>query len=400
MTTKRHRLAIVCSHGIQYLAPWFRHAAAHPRLAVTVFYGDEHGIAAGPSHDPEFGRSVRWDVELLSGYRSVLLKNHAPRPGVGRFFGIASLEVFARLSRADFDAVLIQGWNYALYPLALAAARLRGLPVLLRGESVLLRADAERLATADLRRRAKRQLVRAYLRSCAAALAVSTGNRRLLQSYGVPESRIFFSPYAVDGAHFRLSPNDRAAARAALRRELGLDGDAPLFLFVGKLIAVKAPELLLRAFARLSASDAALALVGDGALAGSLATLAQELAPGRVHFLGFRNQSALPAIYAAADALILPSQSETFGVVVLEAMHAGLPVVVSDRVGCAEDLVQEGVTGFTFPSGSVDELADRLLRLCEPSVRAAMAEAARARAAQWTYEEATAGLVAALDAIA
>ena len=362
----RHRLAIVCSHGIQYLAPWFRHAAAHPRLAVTVFYGDAHGLDDTQAHDPEFGRSVRWDVELLSGYRSVLLKNHAPRPGVGRFWGIASLEVFDKLRRTDFDAVLIQGWNYALYPLALLAARVRGLPVLVRGESVLLPDDAQSLAAASLSRKAKRQIVATYLQQCAAALAVSTGNRRLLQSYGVPDSRIFFSPYAVDGAHFRLNTNDREAARSALRTQLGLAEDAPLFLFVGKLIPVKAPALLLQALADVLAREprATLAIVGDGALLQQLEADAQKLPPGRVHFLGFRNQSALPAIYAAADALILPSRSETFGVVVLEAMHAGLPVVVSDRVGCAEDLVSDGVTGFRFPSGNAAALAElpRLLK--------------------------------------
>ena len=67
-----------------------------------------------------------------------------------------------------------------------------------------------------------------------------------------------------------------------------------------------------------------------------------------VHFLGFRNQSELPALYAAADVLCLPSVRETFGLVVSEAMHAGLPVVCSDRVGCTEDLVLPGQTGAVF----------------------------------------------------
>ncbi|HRI49185.1 MAG TPA: glycosyltransferase family 1 protein, partial [Pseudomonadota bacterium] len=80
---------MVCSHAIQYLVPWFVHASGHPRLDLTVILGDEHGLRAG--HDPEFDRAFRWDVDLATGYRRVILPNQAPRPGVGRFWVVASL---------------------------------------------------------------------------------------------------------------------------------------------------------------------------------------------------------------------------------------------------------------------------------------------------------------------
>jgi glycosyltransferase involved in cell wall biosynthesis len=82
-------------------------------------------------------------------------------------------------------------------------------------------------------------------------------------------------------------------------------------------------------------------------------------------FPGFKNQSELPAYYAAADVLVLPSESETWGLVVNEAMACGLPAIVSDAVGCAPDLIEEGKTGFTYPVGDVDALAGRLAALAE-----------------------------------
>lgn len=435
---RRYRVAMVCSHVIQYLVPWFVQASGHPRLELTVLLGDEHGLRAG--HDPEFGQAVRWDIDLATGYRRVLLPSHALRPGVGRFFGVASLGVFRELAAARYDAVVIQGWNYALYPLALLAARRAGIPVLMRAESVRLRDDPP-AAAGTPRARLREAVLRRYLGACAGALAVSSGNRRLLQHYGVPTERIFFSPYTVDSARFRLAPAERQTARRALRAQLSLaggsaggegegEGGPPVLLYCGKLIPIKEPQLLLTAFAALRRSGvvATLVLAGDGPLRPELEAWVRAHRVPDVHFLGFKNQSELPALYAAADALVLPSQRETFGLVVVEAQSAGLPVIVSDGVGCAEDLVlpeqpawpgvpasamnlasppsetaQSGPAGLMFRRGDAAELRRCLEALCagEPglALRGRLAAVARERAARWTYAEATAGLVQALDAL-
>lgn len=431
---RRYRVAMVCSHAIQYLVPWFVQAGAHPRLDITVLLGDAHGLSAG--HDPEFGQSFRWDIDLATGYRRILLPNQALRPGVGRFFGVASLAVFSELTAGRYDAVVIQGWNYALYPLALLAARRAGIPVLMRAESMRLANEPE--AERTPRQLVKEAILRRYLGACAGALSVSSGNRRLLRHYGMPAERIFASPYAVDGGRFQLPPAERQAARQRLRAQLGLagaadaadaDGGPPLLLYCGKLIPVKAPQLLLSAYAALRRSGvaAALVLAGDGPLRPALAEWVRAHAVPDVHFLGFKNQSELPALYAAADALVLPSQRETFGIVVVEAQNAGLPVIASDGVGCAEDLIlpppaepQElsprcaqstppaGVepvlpTGLTFRRGDAAELVRCLETLCAGApaqeLRRKLAAGARRRAASWTYAAATAGLVQALDAL-
>ncbi len=393
------RLAIVCSHPIQYLAPWFAALAAEPQLDVTVLYGDDHGMRAG--FEPGFQKTFGWDVDLSAGYRFEILRNQALRPGVDRFWGILSSELFTRLTPQRFDGVLIQGWNYALYPLALLAARRRGLPVLVRCESVQPKTGL------------KQMLLRRYLASCAAALAISTPNRRLLLHYGVPAERIFFSPYAVDGAHFRLGVGQRQAARRAWRLALRLDAEAatPILLFVGKLVPIKAPELLLEAFLALRRLGifAHLVFCGDGPLRNSLEQAASAAGPfaSDVSFLGFVNQAELPTLYAAADVLILPSLRETFGVVVAEAMHAGLPVVVADSVGCAEDLVRPAQTappaGLCFAAKDAAALLQCLRELCEgpqaQNRRAVLAAGARVRIAHWNYAAATHGLLQALTSL-
>lgn len=402
----RHRLAVVATHPIQYLAPWYRHLGQQPELDVTVFYGSGHGLFAG-GYEPEFGRSVRWDVDLTSGYRWQLLSPHAPRPDVTTFFGNLSLDVFGVLSRSRFDAVLIQGWNCALYPMALAAARAAGLPVLLRGDSVRLPDAVEpppAMVSRGLRRRLKRGLLGRYLGACAAVLALSSGNRRRLADLGVPDEKVSWSPLAVEGSRFALAEPARAIERRSLRQRLGLDpGDeTPLILFCAKLVPKKEPGLLLGAYAALrrQGARARLVLAGEGPLRGELeATVSAQRIPD-VSFLGFVNQAELPALYAASDLLVLPSShDETFGLVVAEALHAGLPVIASDHVGCAEDLVLPQ-TGLVFRNRDEAELLRCLGLLCADPDAAARRQrlglGAKARMSTWTYAESTAGLLEAL----
>lgn len=399
----RHRLAVVATHPIQYLAPWYRHLGQQPELDVTVFYGSGHGLFAG-GYEPEFGRSVRWDVDLTSGYRWQLLTPHSPRPDVTTFFGNLSLDVFGVLSRSRFDAVLIQGWNCALYPLALAAARAAGLPVLLRGDSVRLPDAVEPPPPATIARRLKRGLLGRYLGACAALLALSSGNRRRLADLGVPDEKVSWSPLAVEGSRFALPAPARAIERRATRQRLGLprEDETPLILFCAKLVPKKEPGLLLDAYAALrrQGARARLVLAGEGALRGELeAAIAAQRIPD-VSFLGFVNQAELPALYAASDLLVLPSShDETFGLVVAEAMHAGLPVIASDHVGCAEDLVQPQ-TGLVFRNRDGADLLRCLRLLCADPDAAArrlrLGQGAQARMSTWTYAESTAGLLEAL----
>lgn len=398
------RLAIVCTHPIQYLAPWYRHLAQQPGLDVTVLYGSSHGLVEG-GYEPEFGRAVRWDVDLASGYRWELLRSHAPRPDVTTFFGNLSLDVFPALRRARFDAVLIQGWNCALYPLALAAARRAGLPVLLRGDSVRLPDAVEPPVQSSVPRLLKQTALGRYLAACAAVLALSSGNRRRLRDLGVPDEKLFWSPLAVEGDRFALPAPQRQAARRELRARLGLrDEQTPLILLCAKLVPKKEPALLVRAFAALRQSGAPghLVLAGEGPLRGEIEALIAARRIPDVTLRGFVNQAELPSLYAAADLLVLPSsREETFGLVVAEALHAGLPVITSDHVGCAEDLVRPGETGLIFRNRDEADLLRCLQTLCTgpeaPALRARLGAGAVARMATWTYAESTAGLLAALE---
>lgn len=385
------RLAIVLSHPVQYYSPWFRELHA-TGLTLRVFYLWDFGVVARP--DPQFGTTVKWDIDLLAGYESEFVPNAARHPGTHHFRGLDNPPLPDRLAAWGPDAVLLFGYNWLSHQRALRWARRYNIPVLLRGDSHLL----GRGRPGWLRRLALRFLFRKF----AAALPVGRANRDYYRAFGIPDSRLFLAPHAVESSRF--NPDDPATrqAAAALRGRLGLDGRR-VVLFAGKFHERKQPLPLLRAFQAVAGPRDALVFVGDGPERPRLEAAAAERPDVTVRFLPFANQTEMPARYAAADIFVLPSRghSETWGLAVNEAMHLGLPCLVSDLVGCQQDLVTPGETGWVFPADDHGALA--------ASLRAALATApdelvrlgrnARTRVARSTYREATEGLRRALAVV-
>lgn len=352
-------LAVIETHPVQYHAPVYR-AVAERGVPVHAIYGSDFSVAG--YLDKEFGKRFAWDTNLLDGYESTFLARVADG-GAANFSEVTAVGIDAALDGIKPAALLLSGYSPAFYRVAAKAARRRRIPLFFRGE-----------ATDHARQRSwfKRNLRDAFLRSfyarCSRFLYIGERAKMHYRRLGVPDSKLIFSPYCVNEEVFSLDATSLSAKRAALRNELAIADDVTLILFSGKLIPVKAPEIILRAMQLLPEavrSKTALAFLGDGELRASLETASQAIEGLRALFLGFQNQQKLTDYYAAADLLILSSVSETWGLVVNEALLHGVPCVTSTQVGCAPDLVIEGETGASFPSGDANECAAAILRARE-----------------------------------
>jgi glycosyltransferase involved in cell wall biosynthesis len=384
------KLLVFATHPIQYQAPWFRALAVAPSLELVVAFAylppaREQGVG--------FGVPFEWDVPLLDGYRWLEMSRRSRRPRLDRFWSLRVGGLGALLRRERPDIVLVTGWNSIALLQALAMARRHGIPALVRGESNDLRP----------RRRAVRWLQLALLGRYSAALAIGAANRDFLVARGVPAERIFDAPYFVDNQRFAAAAAAERAHRDAHRAKWDLTPDRFCLLFAGKLIGKKRPGDLLDAFARSPAlrERAELLLVGDGELRAELARRVEaEHLP--VRFAGFLNQGEIARAYAAADALVLPSDAgETWGLVVNEAMACGLPAIVSDLVGCGPDLVTPGETGWIHACGDAAALAAAMEEAAaDPERSRRMGEAARDRIfARYTVERSVDAVVEAVRAV-
>jgi glycosyltransferase involved in cell wall biosynthesis len=392
------RIAYFLTHPIQYQSPLIRHLRAGG-VDVHVVYGND--ATARAYFDKGFGQQLAWDVPLLEGYPSTVLNAEDPKGSSKERLAHFERQISALLNQEPFDAVWVHGWAHPFTQAAWRQARSRKIPLMLRGETFL-----GCVRGGKLRRLAHKLIFSRKFREVSAFLAVGKLNAELYRAYGVEPQRIFRAAYVVDNAFFQKRCQEAAPNREKLRAELGIEPGRPVILFCAKLIDVKDPGTLIRAVGKLvnperqgnhivtnAATAPVLLMVGDGELRPALEKLAQEAAPGLVKFLGFQNQTELPALYDLCDVFVLPSRFEPWGLVVNEVMNAGKTVVVSDQVGSGPDLVREGGNGSIFPAGDVARLTQILDRWCGD-------EAAREQAgrksleiiSKWGFDEVLQGL--------
>jgi glycosyltransferase involved in cell wall biosynthesis len=383
----KFRVGALSTHPVQYQAPWFRGLAAMPEVDLTVFYAmipDSHQQGVG------FGVDFQWDVPLLDGYRSEILENVAPKPALGTFGGCDTPSLTRIVRKGGFDAFILTGWHTKSGLQGLWACRRSRVPAIVRAESNSLKRRPWYL----------RLLHRILLRQYAAFLVIGKANEAFYKANGASPRHFFPGWYCVDNERFAAQSESLRLCRPRIRSEWRVPENAFTFLFAGKLTPKKRPLDLVEALSGLRGDQSAavhLLVAGDGPLNEEVRRRAEERAVP-LTILGFLNQSQIAKAYVAADALVLPSDSgETWGLVVNEAMACGLPAVVSDQVGCQQDLVIDEETGAVFPCGDITALANTLRRIArDPGLASRLGANARALVAAYSSGALVEGSLAAL----
>jgi glycosyltransferase involved in cell wall biosynthesis len=380
VSDRRYRVLAIASHPVQYAVPIFRLLAKHPRLDFQVAYCSLRGAEEG--HDPEFGRMVKWDVPLLDGYSWTHVPNHGSNKE--SFFGLRNPGLWKLIRSGRFDAILCYAsYVRATFWISFLAAKTTRTAFLFGTDTVTLIPLDGRM----WKRPIKRFLWPLLFRLADQVIVPSSGTRELMLSLGIPEERVTLTPNIVENDWWMAQ--SAGVDRTAVRQSWGASADDMVVLFCGKLQPWKRPLDLLKAFAVAELPRTLLVFAGEGPLRSELESAAASLGIAeRVRFLGFVNQRQLPAVYCAADLLVLPSEYDAFGLVINEAMLCGCPAVASDRCGAVRDLIHVGRTGFVYRCGDVNELASLLRRLSiyDPPL-SELGRAARIRMQSWSPRE-------------
>jgi glycosyltransferase involved in cell wall biosynthesis len=277
---------------------------------------------------------------------------------IGGYHLLWNRGVSSSLGKISPDVIVCGGYSYPAFWQAAAWARRRKIPLVLWSEST----KRDRRRQHKWVERAKRK----FISTCRAYIVPGKASREYLETLGVGDKPIFTAPNAVDIERFATLAE---AARAHADEIRGVEGlPDRYFLYAGRITREKGVFDLLEAYARLSQerrSRVGLVFVGDGAARSRLMKRAKELDGSRVIFPGFVQRDNLAKYYALADALVLPTYSDPWGLVVNEAMASGLPIVVSKAAGCAEDLVRHGWNGFVVRPREVGRLAEALGSLAD-----------------------------------
>lgn len=348
---RRIRLVAVAPHPVQYHAPLFRALASRPEFDFEVAFLE---LLDAQLQGVGFGVPFEWDVPVLEGYRWRVL----PTLRYRRSRWTRALKPRACLRALRPDVLFLTGWQTLPFIQLLSAARQAGVPVLMRGDSHALKPRPALV----------RRMHGWLFRQIDGFLVIGQANRALYERHRIPADRFFEAPYFVDNERFANEAAVARGDRSDLRRSLGIPEAASCFIFSGKFLGLKCPQHMIRALGRVRRRRPDLVVhglfVGDGPLAADLRALASREGVS-VTFTGFANQTEIPRLYAAADALVLPSEHENWGLVVNEAMACGLPALVSDHVGCRDDLIIDGVTGASYPFANIEAMGAVLERWAE-----------------------------------
>jgi glycosyltransferase involved in cell wall biosynthesis len=369
----------------------YRRIAADPRIEFTAVFSSSAGVRPG---ELGYGRPVSFDADALSGFTSLFLSKADRTEHDGSFTSLLDPDVVPEIMRRRFDVLWLHGYYSATHLMAAAAQIVRGGRLLVREEQTLLNPRPA------WKRALKKPLLR-LLFARSTGLFQGTANREWFGHYGMPDEKLFHVPLCVDNDGFRAEARRLAPLRTQLRDAFGIPLEAgPVILSVARLVPKKQPLILLDAFRRVRADHrCALLFVGTGECEDELRGFVERHAIPDVVFAGFINQSQISRAYAASDVFAASGCDETWGLAVNEAMNFGLPVVVSDKVGCAADLVAHGENGYVFRYARSDELAGYLALLVDDSSRREIfGRCATAMIAPWNYGAAAEGLLAAVRA--
>lgn len=343
------KVLIVATHPIQYHTPWFQSLAQQSDLQSEVLF---LSILDAKQQGTGFGIAFEWDIPLLAGYQWSDAKEWLRSTGKTGFLANYLNHPIRLLKQLQPDIVLLTGWQVLPLLQILGACKVLKIPCIVRGESNNLKPRSLWVKLIH------RQLLKHY----DAFLAIGRGNQLFYTENSVSKDKIFACPYFIDNRRFALSASELRPQRKTLRDRWKIPSSAICFCYVGKLEPKKRIMDLLAALRLLSDRTTPipihLLVVGTGELM-TEAEMFVDKHQLPVTFAGFLNQSEIAQAYVAADCLILPSDyGETWGLVVNEAMACGLPAIVSDRVGCSQDLIQSGVTGEIFPFGNAIALSE------------------------------------------
>lgn len=392
MTPRSKSLLVIGTHPIQYHAPVYKALDTKWGLPVEMIYASDLSVSG--YFDKDFRSHITWDVDLFASSDRCVFLSRSPEGTATDLDGISAKGLFKELKRYSPGAVLITGYFPAFHLQAFyQASRLRC--------PILFRAETTDFIVRGIRRRLRDMLLRRLYARCARLLPIGVRSYAHYKQLACPDEKLVLSPYCVDTSPFRCDEAERAQLRRATRDEMGIPKDRIVLLFSGKLVSLKRPRMLLEAVRRLPCHERgriSLVFMGNGPELEVIRAEASQEPSIPAVFPGFKLQKQLSSYYHAADLLVLPSKSETWGLVVNEALHHGVPCIVTDTVGCAPDLVRPGLTG-EISSGSATSLSNAMMRALSLIGSEKVRSRCRELVANYTVDKAAAGIFCAYQQV-
>jgi glycosyltransferase involved in cell wall biosynthesis len=339
-------------HPIQYNIGIFRELEKLNSIDFKVIFEDNIGLNL--VFVKEFSTVVKWDINLLEGYKYKFLNNISFN-SMGGFFSRINPSVIKLIFTEKPDVIILHGYANLSDWMVFFTSKILGIKIIFRGEAVIK--ENEKLF--HWKQKLKIFILPKFLKACDVVMYSCSGNKKYWEFYGVKESKLFSIPCAVDNDFFKEEGGNFLNKKNEIRKELGVDIDDLIILFSARFTKRKRPLDLLKAVSKIENYNITVLFVGDGPERVNMENLAKENNIKAV-FTGFINQSEISKYYAISDVDIVISDYDPSPKSMNEAMNFELPIIVTDVVGTATDLVKDGKNGYIVKVGDIDTLAKKI----------------------------------------
>lgn len=339
------KLAIITTHPIQYQIPLFKKLKKF-NIKPVVFFASKHGYKSELDH--EFSQKIKWNVNsnILSGYKKFFSKNQKYKINDIRlsFKGLEKL-----LLKENIHYVLVLGWNNFHYLKSIFLSLKNKIKIILRVETNLFSTKN------NIKRFLKKLIFKYFFSLFSNFLYIGKLNKKFYLYHGVSKKKLLPAPYFVDNEFFNLR-----TSKIKIKKKLNINSKK-VVLFVGKLILRKNPlEFIKLAELYKKNKDIKFLMIGSGELENECKKYLKKNNLKNVTLLGFVNQKKIREYYWVSDLLIVPSHYETWGLNINEAFASHTVVICSENCGAAEDLIDEGHTGFKYKVGDLKMLKKKV----------------------------------------
>lgn len=369
-----YKLAVISPVPFYYHVPLYRYLANCSGIDLTVYFC----LNRKPANQNDSSRK-----NLLSGYNYKFIRNYSPFTSLTTSpFYLMNFGIWKEIKMNKYDAVVIQAWNNFTWWLIFFACLTFKTPVLFMTDANNL-SDSSRSAW---KKWLKKNIFKKILfKKAAGFLTSGSVNEDFYKNYGAPKEKMVELHYSYGYEDFLVKAEQLKSQKESIRKKFRIKEDDFVWLFVGRLVEEKNILILLEAYKNVNRKNKKLFIVGEGPLQKKIEEHIKNLNIEEVFLTGFQPKEKLFDFYILSDALILPSTDEPWGMVINEAMCFGLPIITSDRVGAAVDLVRHGYNGFIVPSGNIDDLSLKLGQLTDMSKeqRAIFGDRSKEMIAKW-----------------
>lgn len=351
-------LIILNSHPIQYYTPLYKNLTDKLDINLEVWFCTDDGVKE--YFDTDFKTTIKWDQPLITGFKSIFLKNHSPfSKGVSLpLFGLVNFGIIKKLYNAEKSILWVDSWSQLSFIFFIIFGKIFGHKVCLRAETPI----SHELLKNKTKLFFRKIYFFFFFKFIDYFLYIGEQNRRFYKYYKCKDSQLIFCPYSVNNEFFKNENYILSMSDNQIKKIIGINKNHKILLVSGKLIDKKRPLDILKVFKNIDNSNLTLIFLGSGPLLNEMNDYIYKHKIKNVYITGFINQSEISKYYAICDVFIMASGiGETWGLATNEIMNFNASLVISNLTGCSIDLINNGENGYIFKTGDLIEMKKAIL---------------------------------------